>query len=133
MKKKRKNLIIIFIFILIILTITIIFFLKKAAKISKIGNTNTSQEIVNDIYDIKSYEITAQIDIESNKNKNKYIIKQKYISTDFSSQEVIEPENIKRNKNNKRQKWIKNRKLKIRSFKNLWRLSNNSREYVRFK
>ena len=104
MKKKRKTLIIIFIFILIILIITIIFFLKKAAKISKIGNTNTSQEIVNDIYDIKSYEITAQIDIESNKNKNKYIIKQKYISPDFSSQEVIEPENIKRNKNNKRQK-----------------------------
>lgn len=89
---------------MIILIITIIFFLKKAAKISKIGNTNTSQEIVNDIYDIKSYEITAQIDIESNKNKNKYIIKQKYISPDFSSQEVIEPENIKRNKNNKRQK-----------------------------
>ena len=75
LKNKKKFLIIIFTIILIIFLIIIFF--KNTAKISKIGNTNTSQEIVNGIYDIKSYDIIAQIDIESNKNKNRYIIKQK--------------------------------------------------------
>ena len=65
------------------------------ANIFKTGNNNTSQTIVNDILNIKSYELKAEIEIKSNKNENKYIIKQKYISPEYNSQEVIEPENIK--------------------------------------
>ena len=65
------------------------------ANIFKTGNNNTSQTIVNDILNIKSYEIMAEIEIKSNKNENKYIIKQKYISPEYNYQEVIEPENIK--------------------------------------
>ena len=65
------------------------------ANIFKTGNNNTSQTIVNDILNIKSYEIMAEIEIKRNKNENKYIIKQKYISPEYNYQEVIEPENIK--------------------------------------
>ena len=100
LKNKKKFLIIIFTIILIIFFIIIFF--KNTAKISKIGNTNTSQGMVDDILNLKNYEITANIEIESNKNKNKYIIKQKYISPDFYSQEILEPENVKRNNNNKK-------------------------------
>ena len=65
------------------------------ANIFKTGNNNTSQTIVNDILNIKSYELKAEIEIKSNKNENNYIIKQKYISPEYNSQEVIEPENVK--------------------------------------
>jgi hypothetical protein len=64
------------------------------AKNSKIGNNSSSQEIVNYILDISSYETKIEVEVISNKNKNKYILKQQYISPDTSIQEVIEPENI---------------------------------------
>ena len=86
--KAKKIFYIVSIFIIIIIFF-IIFFSKNMA------NNNTSQTIVNDILNIKSYEIMAEIEIKSNKNENKYIIKQKYISPEYNYQEVIEPENIK--------------------------------------
>ena len=61
----------------------------------KIGNNSTSQEIVDYILNISSYKATVEIEVNSNKNKNKYIIKQEYKSPDISSQEVLEPSNIK--------------------------------------
>ena len=92
--KAKKIFYIVSIFIIIIIFF-IIFFSKNMANIFKTGNNNTSQTIVNDILNIKSYEIMAEIEIKSNKNENKYIIKQKYISPEYNYQEVIEPENIK--------------------------------------
>lgn len=92
---KRK--IIIFIAILLIIVIAIIFFIKNnnnTAKISKIGNNSTSQEIVDHILNISSYEAEIEVEVKSNKNSNKYKIKQTYINNENNTQEIIEPSNI---------------------------------------
>ena len=94
MNKKRLNKkIIIFIIIIIFLMLIIFFFINKTKKI-KFGNNSSSQEIIDNILNISSYEAVIEVEINSNKNTNKYIIKQKYIAPDISQQEIIEPENI---------------------------------------
>jgi len=92
---KRKIIIIALISILLILSIII--FIKisnKAAKTSKIGNNSTSQEIVDYVLNISSYEAKIEVEVKSNKNTNKYQIKQTYINNEKNTQEVIEPSNI---------------------------------------
>lgn len=64
------------------------------SKKSKIGHTNTSQEIVENILNISSYNATINVKVLSNKNENNYIIKQEFKSKDSNLQEVIEPSNI---------------------------------------
>ena len=92
MKRKKKTIIIL---ILIILAITFfIIFYKNQAKKSQIGNNSTSQEIVDYILNISSYEAEIEVEVISNKNSNKYKIKQQYVQPDISTQEVLEPENI---------------------------------------
>ena len=82
--------------ILLILTITIggIIFYKNRVKDLKIGNNKTSQEIVDYILNISSYEVQVAVDVTSNKNTNKYILRQTYQSPNKSTQEVVEPSNI---------------------------------------
>lgn len=80
--------------IIIFLIIFILIFYINVSKKSKIGHTNNSQEIVENILNISSYNATISVKIVSNKNENNYIIKQEYQSQDFNSQEVIEPTNI---------------------------------------
>lgn len=63
------------------------------AKNIKIGNNTTSQEIVENILNIRSYQALIEVDVKSNKNENKYILKQKY-TPEVAEQEVVEPENI---------------------------------------
>lgn len=92
-KKKLNKKIIIFIIIIILLILIIFFFTNKTKKI-KFGNNSSSQEIIDNILNISSYETVIEVEINSNKNTNKYIIKQKYIAPDISEQEIIEPENI---------------------------------------
>ena len=92
---KRKTIIIITITLLLI--ILAIFFIKnnnKTAKTSKIGNNSTSQEIVDYILNISSYKTEISVEIKSNKNSNKYKIKQTYIDNNKNEQEVLEPSNI---------------------------------------
>lgn len=92
---KRKTIIIIAITLLLI--ISVIFLIKnnnKTAKTSKIGNNSTSQEIIEYILNISSYETEISVEIKSNKNSNKYKIKQTYIANNKSEQEVLEPSNI---------------------------------------
>ena len=60
----------------------------------KTGNNKSSQDMVNDILNIKSYNTTIEVEVKSNKNQNKYIIEQSYKSENENSQEVIEPSNI---------------------------------------
>ena len=72
----------------------VFFYINKTKKI-KIGNTTSSQEIIENILNISSYEAVIEAEINSNKNTNKYLIKQKYIAPDVSEQEILEPENIK--------------------------------------
>lgn len=81
----------------IILVVLIIIFIKinnKTAKTFKIGNNSTSQEVVDYILNIKSYETEIDVEVKSNKNSNKYKIKQTYINDKNITQEVVEPSNI---------------------------------------
>ena len=96
-KENNKRKIIIIIAIITLLMISAIFFIKnnnKTAKTSKIGNNSTSQEIIEYILNISSYETEISVEIKSNKNSNKYKIKQTYINNNKNEQEVIEPSNI---------------------------------------
>lgn len=82
------------ILLIIIIAIGGIFFYKNRVKDSKSGNNKTSQEIVDYILNISSYEVQVTVNVTSNKNSNKYILKQTYQSPNISVQEVIEPSNI---------------------------------------
>lgn len=96
-KRKKIMLIVLIILLILLISIATIFFIKKnnnTAKISKIGKNSNSQEIVNYILNISSYEAQIEVEVKSNKNSNKYKIKQKYINNENSIQEVIEPSNI---------------------------------------
>ena len=93
----KKNKVIIILAILIILIIILMIFIKnnnKMAKTLKIGNNSTSQEIVDYILNINSYEAEIDVEVKSNKNTNKYRIKQTYINNNNNTQEVVEPSNI---------------------------------------
>lgn len=72
----------------------VIFFAFFTVKNFKTGNNKSSQDMVNDILNIKSYNTTIEVEVKSNKNQNKYIIEQSYKSENENSQEVIEPSNI---------------------------------------
>ena len=80
--------------IIIFLIILILIFSINMSKKSKIGHTNNSQEIVENILNISSYNATINVKVISNKNENNYIIKQEFKSKDSNLQEVIEPSNI---------------------------------------
>ncbi len=87
---KKKYLIVFFIFFVT----SAIIFLQFTYKLSKSGNT-ISKSDDNDILNIKSYEAVLEVETYSNKNTNKYLIKQKYLEPNLIKQEIIEPENIK--------------------------------------
>ncbi|MBR3002827.1 MAG: hypothetical protein IKF38_04635 [Clostridia bacterium] len=91
--KNKKILIILAVAILTIIIFSI--FLLGKSKSQKIGNNSSSQEIVDYILNISSYEATIEVETKSNKNSNKYILRQQYINDGTSTQEVLEPENIK--------------------------------------
>lgn len=91
--KGKKVFILFFIFLIIVIGL-FIFFSNKGTKNFKIGNNTSSQEIVDYILNINSYEAIIEVDIKSNKNENKYKIKQIYNGKDNNSQEVLEPSNI---------------------------------------
>lgn len=82
------------ILLIVILVIGGIFFFKNRVKNSKLGNNKTSQEIVDNILNISSYEVKVTVNVTSNKNSNKYILRQTYQSPNQSYQEVLEPSNI---------------------------------------
>ena len=92
----RNNILkkIIIIMSIIVIFFAIFFYITKSKKI-KIGNNNSSQEIIENILNISSYETVIEVEVNSNKNVNKYIIKQTYIAPDMAEQEILEPENIR--------------------------------------
>lgn len=92
---KKKKVVILLISVLIIAVIIfLVFFHEKTAKNLKIGNNSSSQEIVDFILNISSYETKIEVEVNSNKNTNQYILKQQYKEPDVSTQEIIEPNNI---------------------------------------
>jgi len=84
---------------IIIITIIAIFFIKTNYKSFKFGNNisnKTTEEIAQYILDINSYELTSNITIESNKNTNVYMVKEKYLKdNNICKQEILEPENVR--------------------------------------
>lgn len=93
-RNKLLKKIIIIVFLIFIITFLFIFFYLNKSKKMKFGNTMNSQEIINNILNISEYETVIEAEVKSNKNTNKYIMKQKYIAPNILEQEIIEPENI---------------------------------------
>ena len=65
--------------------------------IIKNGNNNinkSEEKIVDNILNLKTYNSKIEIEIQTNKNHNKYIIKQSVNDNNICKQEVLEPENI---------------------------------------
>lgn len=92
-KEKKINIKIILIVIILILIIFLIFNYKKFFSGNNIDRT--AEGITNYILNISSYKSEMKITIQSNKNVNKYIMKQSY-SKDSNAykHEIIEPSNI---------------------------------------
>ena len=63
------------ILLIIVLTVGGVFFYKNRVKNLKNGNNKNSQEIVNYILNISSYEVNVTVDVTSNKNSNKYKVR----------------------------------------------------------
>lgn len=91
---KKSKILIVLIIIILLASILFLFFSKNTAKVFKNGNTKTSQEIVDYILNISSYNLKVSVEVISNKNTNKYILNQQYVGPNISKQEVIEPSNI---------------------------------------
>lgn len=96
---KKKTIIIIF-WILIICVLGIIIFIKKqnnTYKILNVGNNSneniTLDEIEKMLLNINYYEATIEVTVKSNKNTNKYLMKQvHYAEQDI--QTIIEPSDL---------------------------------------
>lgn len=92
MKKK-----VIFISTIIFLIAIIIFFIKvdyKKIKISDNQSNKNVNQIKEYILNISSYIAELEVTINSNKNTNKYILKQEYIQNQINKQTILKPENI---------------------------------------
>ena len=86
--------IIIIIIIIVLILITVIYLNKNMIIFNKNGNNKNSQEIINNILNIRSYKIMSDVEIVGNKIINKYIIKNEYYRPNKTIKEVLEPRNI---------------------------------------
>lgn len=96
-RKKSSKEKYIFVGAIIIFIVFIIIFIKINNKKIKFGN-NESNKSVNQIkeyiFNINSYSAEMEVTVNSNKNTNKYILKQNYNINNASEQTVVKPENI---------------------------------------
>ena len=95
--KNKKMTIIVVVALLAIAGIIFAIFKFINYKNIKTGNNitdKTLQEIESYILNISSYDAEIELTVQSNKNTNKYIIKQKFSVPNIASQEVVEPKNI---------------------------------------
>lgn len=94
MKKNKKiNKNFLYVFFIILIIILGIFIYKNMIKKFNLGNNMSSQEIVDSVLNVNSYKANITVQVNSNKNKNKYILNQEY-DGEKSVQEVVEPANI---------------------------------------
>lgn len=94
---KNKKIFLVLTLVTILMGITIFcFFTKNDYKNSNIGNNSikSAEDIKNYILNISSYEAKINVEINSNKNSNKYIIEQKFSSPNICMQKVLQPDNI---------------------------------------
>lgn len=135
MKKINKK-ILLLIFVLIILIISIIITYKNMIKNKRNGNNMSSQEIVDYILNINYYNSNIAVQVNSNKNTNKYIINQEYNKNEENIiQEVQEPSNIAgvKIKKTKGNITVENTNLKLSTiFENYELLEKNSLDLVAF-
>ena len=131
---RNKKLLFILIVIIIIIFLSI-FISKNVIKKQKNGNNMNSQEIVDNILNLKSYKSKISVQVNSNKNQNKYILTQEYNTENGCIQEVIEPENIagvkiiKKDNNLK----IENSQLDLKKiYENYLGLEDNSLDLICF-
>ena len=91
MNKKIK----IFLIILLIIFV-LIFFMQRVYKTVKTGNniSKSSDDLIEYILNISSYEAKLEVTIQSNKTTNKYVLEQYYLEPNYSKQIVKEPSNI---------------------------------------
>lgn len=128
---KDKKILISFLIVLGILFAILTIFKMFNYKKIKTGNNITNktlQEIESYILNINSYDAEIEINVESNKNQNKYVIKQKYASPNICCQEVLEPKNIEglKIKYNGNKLEITNSKLNLSTiYENYQYLSDN--------
>lgn len=134
--KKELNKYFIHIIFFIIIFILILYFINKK---NKTGNNTSSQEMEN-IFNINSYELISEVEIKSNKNTNKYLIKQSYQKKnqegkEVLKQEILEPSNIKGVKITKIDKELKieNTQMNLNKiYENYKDLSKNSLDLINF-
>ena len=104
-------------------------------KNKKNGNNMNSQEIVDNILNLKSYKSKIKVQVNSNKNQNKYILRQEYNTENGCVQEVIEPENIAGVKISKKDNNLKieNSQLDLKKvYENYIGLEDNSLDLISF-
>ena len=91
MNQKTKT-----ILIISIITIVLIFFMQIAYKTIRNGNNinNQTDDLIEYILNISSYEAKLEVIVSSNKTENKYVLEQYYKSPNYSKQIVKEPQNI---------------------------------------
>ena len=97
-KENKRKIKVLAIVIIIVILILVTFFIKNNYKKQNSGNNMSNknlEEIEEYILNISSYEARIEVNIESNKNKNKYLMDQLYIKDQISKQKIIEPSNIK--------------------------------------
>ena len=92
MNKKVKLFFIIFLVVLVF-----VFFIQIAYNLKKTGNniSKSTDDLIEYILNISSYEATLEVTIQSNKTVNKYVLEQYFMQPDYSKQIVKEPQNIK--------------------------------------
>ena len=104
-------------------------------KKTKNGNNMSSQEVVENVLNINSYKAKVTVEVQSNKNKNKYILKQEYNTENGYIQEVLEPANIAGIKITRKDNnlLIENSKLDLKTiFENYEGLENNCLDLYNF-
>jgi len=83
---------------ILVVLILLIFFLKSYYKSFNFGNNmniKSIKDIEEYILNIESYQLVAEITVNSNKNSNKYIVKEEYVGEgNIYKQECIEPKEI---------------------------------------
>ena len=91
MKKSLK-----IILIILIISIVLIFLMQFTYKSITTGNniSKSSDDLIEYILNISSYEAKVEVTINSNKTINKYVLEQYYIEPNYCKQIVKEPENI---------------------------------------
>lgn len=82
--------------IILLIIFVLIFFIQRAYKTVKTGNnmSKSTDDLIEYILNISSYEAKLEVTINSNKTSNKYRLEQYFLKPNYSKQIIKEPKNI---------------------------------------